>query len=208
MGNVQQQRGFQPSFGFRPSIRPRFQGAQPNIIRNPQRFNGPAQNFRPRPPLKQLFYSDGTPYNGTDAGETAFISADNIQTEEDSNVVCVVSSTLNPLDIYWMSVMKLIVIDTGCKKNILSTKMLDRIQPFCISEKMTKTNFQFSFGGNKPKTAMGEIDIVFVYPGYKLPMKVLVVTDKVPFLIGMETIRELTHGDNGLKCEMEYNWIW
>ena len=72
---------------------------------------------------------------------------------------------------------------------------------------MTKTNFQFSFGGNKPKTAMGEIDIVFVYRGYKLPMKVLVVTDEVPFLIGMETIRELTHGVMWEQYPVKRQWL-
>ena len=77
--------------------------------------------------------------------------------------------------------------------------MLDRIKPYCVNEfKLKPTNCLFRFGGNISKPAMGEVDICLVYLGYNIPMTILIVEDDVPFLLGMETIRQHT---NGIKWE-------
>ena len=151
--------------GFRPHMQNQ---VQTPFMRPPQRFTGQYQMFRP--PMNRSYYTVGQndPSSMYDAAQYTY---DSINGQSDqTDTICVVSTTLNPvIDIYVAGIMDVIVVDSGCKKNVCSIKMVDRIKPYAVNEfKMKPTSCMFRFGGNESKPALGEVDIVLVYLGYHI----------------------------------------
>ena len=159
-----------PQFGNRPNMQ-MYQGPRPFMQNRaqfpnghlPQRFAGSNQMIRPQ--MNRTYYIDGQS-DPNSMYNMAQYNIDNTTDHNDlSDTICVVSTSLNPeIDIFVAGIMDVIIVDSGCKRNVCSTKMIDRIKPYAVNEfKLKPTNCMFRFGGNVSKPALGEVDICLVY---------------------------------------------